>query len=35
MNRVITYLIFLFVAVSAEAQVNVSGTVVDRIVTSR
>ncbi len=30
MNRVITYLIFLFVAVSAEAQVNVSGTVVDK-----
>ncbi len=30
MNRVITYLIFLFVAVSAEAQVNVSGKVVDK-----
>ena len=30
MNRVITYLIFLFFAVSAEAQVNVSGTVVDK-----
>ena len=30
MNRVITYLIFLFVAVSAVAQVNVSGTVVDK-----
>ena len=30
MNPVITYLIFLFVAVSVEAQVNVSGTVVDK-----
>ena len=30
MNRFITYLIFLFVAVSAVAQVNVSGTVVDK-----
>lgn len=30
MNHVITYLIFLFVAVSVEAQVNVSGTVVDK-----
>ena len=30
MNRIITYLIFLFVAVSAVAQVNVSGTVVDK-----
>ncbi len=30
MNRVISYLIFLFVAVSAVAQVNVSGTVVDK-----
>ncbi len=30
MNRVITYLIFLFVAVSAVAQVNVSGKVVDK-----
>ena len=29
-NRLITYLIFLFVAVSAVAQVNVSGTVVDK-----
>ncbi len=30
MNRVITYLIFLFVAVSAIAQVNVTGKVVDK-----
>ena len=30
MNRIITYLIFLFVAVCAVAQVNVSGTVVDK-----
>lgn len=30
MNRVITYLIFLIVAVGADAQVNVSGTVVDK-----
>ncbi|WP_297067269.1 carboxypeptidase-like regulatory domain-containing protein [uncultured Duncaniella sp.] len=30
MNRVITYLVFLLVAVSAVAQVNVSGTVVDK-----
>lgn len=30
MNRVFTYLIFLFVTVSAVAQVNVSGTVVDK-----
>ena len=30
MNRIVTYLIFLFVAVSAVAQVNVSGTVVDK-----
>ena len=30
MNRFITYLIFLFVAVNAVAQVNVSGTVVDK-----
>lgn len=30
MNRVITYLILLFVAGSAVAQVNVSGTVVDK-----
>ena len=30
MNRIITYLMFLFVAVCAVAQVNVSGTVIDR-----
>lgn len=30
MNRLITYLIFLFVAVGAVAQVNVTGTVVDK-----
>ncbi len=30
MNRFITYLIFLFVVVSAVAQVNVSGIVVDK-----
>ena len=30
MLRVITYLVFLFVAVNAMAQVNVSGTVVDK-----
>ena len=30
MNRIITYLIFLFVAVSAASQVNVAGTVVDK-----
>ena len=30
MNRIITYLIFLFVGVCAVAQVNVSGTVIDR-----
>ena len=30
MNRAITYLIFLFVAVGAAAQINVTGTVIDR-----
>ena len=30
MTRFITYLIFLFVVVSAVAQVNVSGIVVDK-----
>ncbi|MBD5356787.1 MAG: TonB-dependent receptor [Bacteroides sp.] len=30
MNRIVTYLILLFVTVSAVAQVNVSGTVVDK-----
>lgn len=30
MNRFVTYLIFLFVVVSAVAQVNVSGIVVDK-----
>ena len=30
MKRIVTYLIFLAVAVSAIAQVNVSGTVVDK-----
>ena len=30
MKRIVTYLIFLFVVVSAVAQVNVSGTVVDK-----
>ena len=30
MKRIITYLIFLIVAVCAVAQVNVSGTVVDK-----
>ena len=30
MLRVITYLVFLFVAVGTVAQVNVSGTVVDK-----
>lgn len=30
MNRIITYLIFLFVAVCAVAQVNLSGTVIDK-----
>ena len=30
MNRLIAYLLFLFVAVNAVAQVNVSGTVVDK-----
>ena len=30
MKRIVTYLIFLFVVVSAVAQVNVSGTIVDK-----
>lgn len=30
MNRAITYLIFLFVAVGATAQINVTGKVIER-----
>lgn len=30
MNRILTYMLFLLVAVGALAQVNVSGTVIDK-----